>query len=135
MSSNLKAEFEIAEPDGNVEVRESTFGFRISFLKYFIILQFGFVIILTLGLISGLVLRPKNCIERIEITTISTACPVTTVSTANPTVPATTTPVTGETYSVVLAKIASLKASISSREIFGSAINVSQIEDAVIIIT
>jgi len=92
-------------------------GFRIS-TAFLIILQvISFLLILTVGLVCGLVVRPKNCIE-----------PITTITT---TLPTTTTTQNILSYKIILGNVASVRASY--RAIIGTNIDVTLIESAVYI--
>jgi hypothetical protein len=98
-------------------------GFRIS-TAFLIILQvISFLLILTVGLVCGLVVRPKNCIE--PITTITTTLPTTTTTTT------TTTTQNILSYKIILGNVASVRASY--RAIIGTNIDVTLIESTVYI--
>jgi len=95
-------------------------GFRIS-TAFLIILQvISFLLILTVGLVCGLVVRPKNCIE-----------PITTITTTLPTTTTTTTTQNILSYKIILGNVASVRASY--RAIIGTNIDVTLIESTVYI--
>jgi hypothetical protein len=91
-------------------------GFRIS-TAFLIILQvISFLLILTVGLVCSLVVRPKNCIE--PITTTTTTFPTTTTQNIL-------------SYKIILGNVASVRTSY--RAIIGTNIDVTLIESAVYI--
>ena len=99
-------------------------GFRIS-TAFLIILQvISFLLILTVGLVCSLVVRPKNCIE--PITTTTTTFPTTITTTF-----LTTTTQNILSYKIILGNVASVRTSY--RAIIGTNIDVTLIESAVYI--
>ncbi len=116
----------VAAEKEDVDLPKSS-GFKIPIALYVLIHVTGILLILTVGLVCGIVVRKNNCIETLSVSTSTTTTSTTTIST-------TTTKASSINYAVNLKNLAYLRsnqANLASKEIYGSVINVSVIENEV----
>ena len=95
-------------------------GFKVSIVLYILIHVLGILLILTVGLVCGIVARKNNCVPQSSVTTTTTKATTIQGSIIN--------------YAVSLKYLAYLRsnqANFDAKEIYGSVINVSAIETEV----